>query len=38
MADFATVMDTRVGTVKSQLSRGLDRLQKTLTATEEGRP
>ena len=35
MADIAVVMDTRVGTVKSQLSRGLNRLQVTLAATED---
>ncbi len=36
VADIAVVMDTRVGTVKSQLSRGLDRLQAMLAADEEG--
>jgi RNA polymerase sigma-70 factor (sigma-E family) len=35
MADIADVMGVGVGTVKSQLSRGLDRLQATLAPTED---
>ena len=35
LADIAVVMGTGSGTVKSQLSRGLARLQETLAVTEE---
>lgn len=35
ITDIAVVMGTGVGTVKSQLSRGLNRLQVTLAATED---
>lgn len=37
VADIAAAMGTRAGTVKSLLSRGLERLQVTVAATEEDR-